>query len=35
MKLEPGQPVFVKEVHENVWKTGTIDKPKSSLIHIG
>ena len=25
MELEPGQTVFVKEVHGNVWKTGTID----------
>ena len=29
MELEPGQPVFVKEVHGNVWKTGTIDQPAS------
>ena len=27
MELEPGQPVFVKEVHGNVWRTGTIDQP--------
>ena len=27
MDLEPGQPVFVKEVHGNIWKTGTIDQP--------
>ena len=27
MELEPGQPVFIKEVHGNVWKTGTIDQP--------
>ena len=27
MDLEPGQPVFIKEVHGNVWKTGTIDQP--------
>ena len=27
MELEPGQPVFVKEVNGNVWKTGTIDQP--------
>ena len=27
MELEPGQPVFVKEVHGNVWKTGTINQP--------
>ena len=25
MDLKPGQPVFIKEVHGNVWKTGTID----------
>ena len=29
MELEPGQPVFVKEVYGNVWKTGTIDQPAS------
>ena len=29
MELEPGQPVFVKEVLGNVWKTGTIDQPAS------
>ena len=27
MELEPGQPVFIKEVQGNVWKTGIIDKP--------
>ena len=27
MELEPGQPIFVKEVHGNVWKTGSIDQP--------
>ena len=27
MELEPGQPVFMKEVHGNVWKTGTINQP--------
>ena len=27
MELEPGQPVFVKEVTGNVWKTGVIDQP--------
>ena len=27
MELKPGQPVFVKEVHGNVWKTGTINQP--------
>ena len=26
-ELEPGQPVFVKEVHGNIWKTATIDQP--------
>ena len=29
MDLDPGQPVFVKEVHGNVWKTDTIDQPVS------
>ena len=29
MDLEPGQPVFVKEVHGNVLKTGTIAQPAS------
>ena len=27
MKLEPEQPVFIKEVHGNIWKTGTINQP--------
>ena len=27
MELEPGQPVFVKEVHGNVWKTAIVDQP--------
>ena len=27
MELEPRQPVFVKEVTGNVWKTGTINQP--------
>ena len=27
MELKPGQPVFIKEVHGNVWKTGVIDQP--------
>ena len=27
MELKPGQPVFVKEVHGNIWTTGTIDQP--------
>ena len=25
MELKPGQPVFMKEVHGNVWKTGVIN----------
>ena len=27
MELEPGQPVLMKEVHGNVWKTGVINQP--------
>ena len=27
MELEPRQPVFIKEVHRNVWRTGIIDQP--------
>ena len=27
MELEPGQPVFVKEVSGNIWKTTTVDQP--------
>ena len=27
MELEPGQPVFVKEVNGNVWKTAIVDQP--------
>ena len=27
MDLEPGQPVFVKEVSGNIWKTATVDQP--------
>ena len=27
MELKPGQPVFMKEVHGNVWRTGTINQP--------
>ena len=27
MELKPGQPVFMKEVHGNVWKTGVINQP--------
>ena len=26
-ELEPGQPVFVKEVHGNIWRTATINQP--------
>ena len=28
-ELEPGQPVFVKEVNGNVWRTATIDQPSA------
>ena len=27
MDLEPGQLVFVKEVHGNIWRTATVDQP--------
>ena len=27
MDLDSGQPVFVKEVNENVWRTATVDQP--------
>ena len=27
MDLNPGQPVFVKEVSGNIWKTATVDQP--------
>ena len=27
MELDPGQPVFVKEVNGNIWKTATVDQP--------
>ena len=27
MELEPGQPVFVKEVNGNIWKTTTVNQP--------
>ena len=27
MDLDPGQPVFVKEVRGNIWKTATVDQP--------
>ena len=26
MDLDPGQPVFVKEVSGNIWKTATVDQ---------
>ena len=31
MELDPGQPVFVKEVSGNVWKTTTVDQPAAEL----
>ena len=31
MDLEPGQPVFVKEVNGNVWRTATVDQPAAEL----
>ena len=27
MELDPGQPVFLKEVSGNIWKTATVDQP--------
>ena len=27
MELDPGQPIFVKEVSGNIWKTATVDQP--------
>ena len=27
MDLEPGQPVFVKEVNGDIWRTATVDQP--------
>ena len=27
MDLDPGKPVFVKEVNGNVWRTATVDQP--------
>ena len=27
MDLDPGQPVFVKEVSGNIWRTATVDQP--------
>ena len=35
MDLEPGQPVFVKEVNGNVWKTGMINQPAAEPDHTG
>ena len=32
MDLEPGQPVFVKEVNGNVWRTATVDQPYDSIL---
>ena len=29
IEMEPGQLVFVREVHGNVWKTGTVNQPAS------
>ena len=29
-ELEPGQAVFVKEVHGNIWRTATIDQPAAA-----
>ena len=31
MELDPGQPVFVKEVSGNIWKTTTVDQPAAEL----
>ena len=31
MELEPGQPVFVKEVSGNIWKTAIVDQPATEL----
>ena len=31
MRIKPGQPVSMKEVHGNVWKTGAIDQPAKEL----
>ena len=28
-RLDPGQPVFVKEVSGNVWKTATVDQQEA------
>ena len=34
MELEPGQPVFVKEVNGNVWRTATVDPTSSYNIGL-
>ena len=34
-ELEPGQPVFVKEVHGNVWRTATVDQPAAEPDSYG
>ena len=34
MDLDPGQPVFVKEVSGNVWKTATIDQPAADSYWV-
>ena len=31
MDLDPGQPVFVKEVNGNIWRTATVDQPAAEL----
>ena len=32
MDLDPGQPVFVKEVSGNIWKTATVVQPDNSIL---
>ena len=32
MELEPEQPVFMKEVHGNVWRTSTINEPAKEPV---
>ena len=34
-ELEPGQPVFVKEVHGNIWRTATINHQLLNQIPTG
>ena len=31
MELDPGQPVFVKEVSGNIWKTAIVNQPVAEL----